>query len=71
MIALEGEVRIRERELRDHHLQFFRHLGRVADAKLTERLRDFWIVRLGGAELERFRLPDQSDVLDAHRGSRR
>ncbi len=68
MVALEGQVRVGERELRNDQLERLGHLRGTADAKLADGLLHLGIISVGRAKLKRVRLPDQHDVLDAHRG---
>jgi len=68
VVALEGEVRVRECKLRDRELDRLGKLRDVTDAELADGLLNLWVVGIRYAELKRVGFLEQKEVLDAHGG---
>jgi hypothetical protein len=68
MVALEREVGIGERELRDYQLQRLRHFCSGANPELRNHLLYLRIVCFRRAQLKRVGLFEEQDVIESHRG---
>src|SRR5260370_40467676 len=68
VVALEGEVRVRECKLRDRELDRLGKLRDVTDAELADGLLNLWVVGIRYAELKRVGFLEQKEGLDAHGG---